>query len=338
MGSSLAAACLVAALVAAEPAAPLQRHEFTRIQMGVPIQISVYAASEEAANTAIRAAYDRIKALNDILSDYDPDSELSQLCKNSGPGRPVAASRELRFVLERSLELSADSDGAFDVTIGPIVRLWRKARRTRQLPAAAELEAALGKVDHRSIRVDSRAKTVELLKPGMQLDLGGIAKGYAADEALKALESHGVSRALVAAAGDIVAGDPPPGETGWRVGIGDLKDPESPPTSFVRLARRAVSTSGDAFQFVEIDGRRYSHLVDPKTGLGLTRRSSVTVLAADGITADSLASALCILGPEKGLELARRKKGLEVLIVEQSPGGETIEHRTPGLSIERASH
>lgn len=313
------AAAGMAAVAPNEP--PLQRFEFLQIQMGIPFEITVYAADEAAANKAVRAAYARVKQLNGMLSDYDPDSELNRLCQSSGPGKPVKVSPELLFVLQKSLELSKASDGAFDVTIGPVVDLWRRARRKKELPNPAAPKAALERVGYEHILIDEKAGTVELRKENMRLDLGGIAKGYAADEALRVLREHGVARALCAAAGDIVAGDPPPGEKGWRVGIAPLEKPDGPPSRFLSLANRAVSTSGDAFQSVEIDGTRYSHIVDPQTGLGLTTRSSVTVVAPKGITSDSVASAVSVLGRNAGLKLVESMDGVSALFVAEEKDG-----------------
>ncbi len=291
--------------------------------MGVPFVAAFYACDEAVANQAITAVWARIEHLNSLMSDYDSSSELMRLCRDSGPGKPVAVSRELFFVLSKAAEVSAASDGTFDVSVGPLVKLWRRARRQKELPNAKHLAEARELVGFRNIklcRLGTPARplragegkdgqecpsygTVELLQAGMKLDLGGIAVGYAGDEALKVLRQHGISRAMIDGSGDIVLGDPPPGETGWRIGIASLREPDAPPKQFVRLANCSISTSGDAFQFVELSGQRYSHIVDPQTGLGLTRRSSVTVIAPDGITADSLATAVSVLGPERGLKL-----------------------------------
>ena len=317
--------CLISRLVAAppdgiDPPSKLERFEFEQVRMGVPFRISLYSRDKAVANDAARAAFARIKELNLILSDYEPDSELMRLCRTSRPGRPVQVSPELFFVLQRALAVSKASEGAFDVTVGPLVALWREARRSRTMPEPEKVAAARERVGWKFMRLDPTGRAVELLKPGMRLDLGGIAKGYAGDEALRVLEQHGVARALVAAAGDIVAGDPPPDRPGWRIGIAPLDAPEGPPSRHVLLENAAVSTSGDAFQYVEIDGVRYSHIVDPQTGLGLTTRSSATVVASDGISADSLASAVSVLGPERGLKLIATREATAALIVESDEG------------------
>lgn len=298
----------------------LQRYEFRQIEMGAPFRITLYAADEAAANKAAEAAFERIDALEDIMSDYDPDSELMRLCRKSEPGEAVAVSDDLLHVLVRAQKLSKKTDGAFDVTVGPIVRLWRIARRKKELPPQQALQAALGKVGYQNVKLDRRAGTVELKKQGMRLDLGGIAKGYAGDEALEVLEKHDLPRALVDAGGDIVAGDPPPGKKGWRIGIASPVKPDEPPERFLQLQNAAVATSGDAYRFIEIDGTRYSHIVNPKTGVGLTVRRSVTVVAPKGISADAMASALSVLGPRRGIELVEQCKHTAALIAQQEDG------------------
>jgi thiamine biosynthesis lipoprotein len=285
----------------------LQKYEFLQIRMGVPVEFQVYATAETAANNAAEAAYARFKELDRVMSDYDPDSELMRLCRDSGPGRPVKVSDDLWLVLSRAQELAQQTDGAFDVTLGPLTDLWRKSRRRQRPPSAEELADARQRVGQESLRLDAEQQTVELLKENMRLDLGGIAIGYAADEALRVFQTHGLTRVLIDASGDIVAGDPPPGRDAWRIEMEPLNTGRHPsqPRQVLSLVNCAVTTSGDAYKFVEFDGVRYSHIVDPRTGLGLTRRSSATVIAADGITADSLATAVSVHGPERGLELVK---------------------------------
>ncbi len=285
--------------------------------MGVPFRITLYTADEAVGKAAADAAFARVEVLNSILSDYDPDSELSRLARTAGQGNAVPVSRILWRVLERSQALAERTDGAFDITVGPLVNLWRRARRKGELPSGALLAEMRERVGWRHLRLDPAAGTAELLRPDMRLDVGGIAKGFAADEALAVLRERGVSRALVAASGDIVAGDPPPGERGWRVAVATLDAPGAVPVPALALANAAVSTSGDAFQYVEIDGVRYSHIVDPRTGVGLTDHSLVTVVAPDGLTADGLDTAADVLGPERGMKLIEDTPGVAGRFVRQ---------------------
>ena len=328
----LAGACvwLILASISTAQESDLKRFEFTRIEMGVEFRVALYASGFEVASNASNAAFDRVRDLNKVMSDYESSSELMRLCATSKPGNPVVVSPELMTVLSHSQLVATASNGAFDVTLGPVTKLWRRARRQMELPASNDLQQACASVGFQFLKLNSQDRSVELLKSGMRLDLGGIAKGYAADETLKLLRAKGISRALVAASGDIAVGDPPPGKDGWIVAVESLTRKNVPDLS-LKLANQAVSTSGDAYQSVEIAGRRYSHIVDPKTGLGLEQRSSVTIIAATGMQADALATAVTVLGPEAGLELARSGKAgqAEALIVRLDEHGQPVRHSTP---------
>lgn len=312
----LATLCLLAGRILAAPPdeSALTRFEYSRVEMAVPVKMVLYAADEATAAAAADAAFARIRQLNGILSDYDPESELRRLCDSGGEGKAVGVGEELWYVLTRAQDLSERSGGAFDVTVGPVVRLWRRARRRHEMPSAERLEAARELVGYGLVRLDPKQLAVELAKPGMRLDLGGIAKGYAADEALAVLRERGVGRALIDAGGDIRLGDPPPDKRGWLIGMAPLER-DARPSRYLWLSKVAIATSGDTWQYVEIGGRRYSHLVDPRTGLGLTDHSSVTVIAPDCITADSLASAASVLGPKRGLKLIDDTPDAAALIV-----------------------
>lgn len=301
-----------------------ERFQFREPHLGTIVDLTLYAPSETVANDSARAAFARIEELNRILSDYNPDSEVMRLCRTAGTGQVVPVSQELFDVLAKSNEISRQTDGAFDVSIGPVVKLWRAARRQKKLPAEDQLAAARELVDWREIRLDAKARTVELRKKGMLLDFGGIAKGYIADQTRAVLVQRGIRQCLVAVAGDIAVGDAPPGRDGWRIGVAPLDKPDGQPSRYLRLANCSVSTSGDAFQFVEIAGVRYSHIVDPATGLGLTHRSSVTVVAADGATSDGLDTALSVLGPERGMKLIEKSPGTAALFVLATDDGPSV--------------
>ena len=229
-------------------------------------------------------------------------------------------SAELFDVLEQAQKFSALSDGAFDVTVGPLVRLWRFTRKKKTLPTPAEVHEAASSVGYEKLRLDRKARTVTLLAPNMRLDLGGIAKGYAADQALAILKGRGCARALVAASGDIAVGDPPPGQRGWRVSIASMDARTNETTSSVLLRDAGISTSGDTEQFAEIDGVRYSHIVNPRTGVGLTNRIQVTIIAPNATTTDALATGVSVLGPVRGLALVDSVPRTAALIVTKSDG------------------
>jgi thiamine biosynthesis lipoprotein len=296
------------------PNPSLERYEFSQRLMGISFDISVYAPNEAVANEAAEAAFGRIRKLNAIFSDYEPDSELNRLCKTAGTGQAVPVSRELFQILETSVELSEKSGGAFDVTVGPLVRLWRKARQTKQLPDKAHIDMAKALVGYGMLKLDREHQTVQLAKQGMQLDLGGIAVGYACDDVMQMFKSRGLNQVMIDGSGDILCGEPPPGEAGWIIGIAPLM-PDGPPTRNVQLKNAAISTSGDLFQHVEFNGVRYSHIVDPKTGLGLTDRSEVSVIARDCISADAWSTTVSLLGPERGLKFIAERPGAAAFIM-----------------------
>jgi thiamine biosynthesis lipoprotein len=278
----------------------MQRFEYRQVRMGVETRLVVYAPDEARALEACRAAYHRISQLEAKMSDYRPDSELMLLCQRA-VNRWVRVSRELFYVLWRAQKLAAQTAGAFDITIGPLVQLWREAQRTKQLPNQATLNEAKARAGWQKLILSKRRRAVRLAIPGMRLDLGGIAKGYACDEALRMLTRFGIRCALVQMGGDLVVGDPPPDQLGWRIELPGLDGQGQT----LLLRRRALSTSGSTEQYVEIGGKRYAHIIDPRTGLGLTHLTLARVQASDGITADSLATAACIMGAE-GIDRLKR--------------------------------
>ena len=317
-------------------AAELIRFEYQRPEMGMAFRIVLYATNQPAGDAAADAAFQRIQQLNGIMSDYEEDSELSKLSRSSGSGRQIPVSEDLWLVLSRAQDLAKKSNGAFDVTVGPFVNLWRRARRQHQLPDPARLTQARKAVGYRHVRLNPVNHSVELLVPNMKLDLGGIAKGYAIGEALKILRAQGIDRALVEGGGDVAVSEPPPGKKGWRFELSSLDITNAPPAHFLSLKNAAISTSGDLYQRLEIDGKRYSHIVDPHTGIGLTDHSLVNVVAPESITADSLTKVISVLGPKKGMKFIEHTPEVAARIM-RDPGGkiETYESRRFAQYYER---
>ena len=325
---------------------PLVRCEFEAVEMAIPFRIVAYAPNWFVASNAAHAAFARISDLNRSLSDYDAESELSHLSLTAGSGIAIPLSADLATVLLRARDFSAASGGAFDVTVGPLTQLWRRARRQHELPDPERLTQALEAVgwtnliltrtladadlsSRRSPSTVALSYTARLNKPKMRLDLGAIAKGYALDEAARVLRQHGLTRTLVTGAGDMVAGDPPPGESGWKIDLAPLDLADAPPGLSVRLKNGSLCTSGDLFQHVEIGGVRYSHIVDPHTGLGMTDHSLVIAIGPDGITTDALSTTLSVVGPERGLPIARQFRS-EARII-RAPGGQIEISATRGF-------
>lgn len=258
------------------------RYQASEPHMGTLATITLYADSPDHAREGFVAAFRRIGELDSILSDYRPDSELSRVCDIRGP-----LSRDLMTVLKRAQRLSQETSGAFDITVGPLSRLWREARLKKRLPDAAAISQALSRSGYTRLQIDEAGRNVNCSTDGMRLDAGGIAKGYAADEALAMLRRAGIRSALVALSGDIAVGDPPPDKPGWRIKV---------QTETLLISNVGVSTSGDEFQFLEIDGHRYSHIIDPRSGAALRDAPVVSVIAETATEADSLATALNVLG------------------------------------------
>jgi len=318
----LAAFCLLLRPVLAADE-PLQKFVYEKAEMGLPFRISMYAPDEATAKAAADAAYERIAVLNSIFSDYDSDSELSRLSQTSGQGKVVPVSTPLWEVLVRAQKYAERSDGAFDITVGPLVSLWRRARHKQELPSPESIAEMKARVGYKNLRLDPEHHAAELLIPDMRLDLGAIAKNYAVEDAVRVLKEHGITRALVGGSGDMTASDAPPGQPGWRIEVAPLDAPDAPPPQIIYLKNYGVATSGDMFQHVEIGGKRYSHIVDPRTGYGLTDHSLVTVVAPDCMIANSLTTSISVLGPERGLKL-----------VEETPGAAAHVVRKPGDKIE----
>jgi thiamine biosynthesis lipoprotein len=258
--------------------------------MGTEARIVLFARDRALADAAATAAYHRIAQIDRALSDYRVDSEVAAVAAAAGQRAATVGDDFLR-VLAVALDIARETGGAFDPTAGPLTALWREARRAGRMPDDSAVARATRLVGWQRVHLDTLARTVRLATPGMRLDFGGIAKGFAADAAIDALTKHGAPSALVAFGGEIVAGDPPPGEQGWAIdaagadAVGDSR----------RIAHAAISASGDTEQFIEIDGVRHSHVLDPRTGRPLTDRVAITVFAADGMTADAFATAAGVL-------------------------------------------
>jgi FAD:protein FMN transferase len=313
----------------------LHRYEAVEPHMGTLVRITLYAPDEQAARDAFRAAFDRIRDLDRILSDYRPDSELNQITQ-AAVGHAVRVSEDLFRVLAASQDLADATGGAFDVTQGPVVRLWREARKTARVPDPAALEDAARRSGFRKLHLDAEHRTVTFDMTGMALDVGAIGKGYAASEAIGVLGGRGVKSALVAVSGDLAFSEAPPGQGGWRIGVYPGEALPGVP-AMLELTNAAVSTSGSSEQHVDIGGRRYSHIIDPASRMGLVDDITVTVIAPNGLDADGLDTAVSVLGLDRGLALIESRPGTAALIIQRTSAGTTARSSSRFLELVKGS-
>lgn len=288
---------------------------FRQPKMGSIFTIQVYTIDSIAAAKTAQKAFAAVDSLNLIFSDYLETSELSTLSTTARTHTWVKVSPALFDILQQSKTAWQKSNGAFDVTVGALSRLWRTTRKKKSLPAESLLQNALNSVGSEHLLLDVKHQTIQLSASQTILDLGGIGKGYAAQRMLEIMQQAGFERALCDAAGNMAIGNAPPQRAGWLIGVSQPNQANKLMDKFLTLKNVAVSTSGDLFQYVDIDGKRYSHIVNPRTGMGLTNRRQVTVISADATQADWLSTACCILSPRKALRLAKREKA-DILILE----------------------
>jgi len=301
-----------------------------RLVMGTFARIVAIAADAKVADKAIKAALVEIESVDKLMSDYKSDSEISRVNRD-GFARPVAVSEPTYGVLEKSIEFSKLTGGAFDITVGPLVDLWRSAGKKSRAPTEEELAAAKAKVGFEKLILDDNNRTAKFAVEGMRLDLGAIGKGYAVDKAIEAAQRAGALGAMVDLGGHIRCfGKPARGRKKWLIGLQDpkaMKNPEfqAPGLSesgillTLKLTEQAVATSGDYQQFVLIDGKRYSHIINRRTGAGAEGLSSVTIITDSATDADALATAVSIMGVEKGLALIEKMPNAEAIVITSPP-------------------
>lgn len=298
------------------------------ITMGTFAHILVVAQNQSQADAAIDAAFDTIYDIEHLMSDYDPNSQLS-LVNREAFEHPIKVDDGLFEVLTAAKLYSCMSDGAFDVTVGPVVQLWRKAKNDSAAPSPEALAKAKEAVGYENLVLDAENKTVQFTKEGMFLDLGGIAKGYAVDKAIEILKAAGLKGGMVDIGGNLRCfGTPADGKPHWLIG---LQDPQTDGEILMTLNMddRAVATSGDYRRFVVIDDQKHSHIVNPATADSAQDLSSVTIIAPTAMAADALATAVTVMGNEKGLELIEKNEDTEAILI--SHAEETTFEKTSGV-------
>jgi len=285
----------------------------TETIMGTQVSITVVAKTGKEVEAAIDAAMAEVRRFDRMMSLYKDDSELTRVNMAAGKD-PVTVSPEMIEMEEAARKISELTDGAFDVTVGPLVVLWQMRLKEGKAPTETEIERIRSRVGYRNIIVDKKASTLFLKKPGMIMDFGACAKGYVADKVAELLKGRGIDNAIVALAGDIrVMGHRPDGSS-WRIGVQHPRDPTKTLT-VLELSDKYISTSGDYERYQIVHRKRYHHILDPRTGKPSEGMESVTLVGDRGSVGDPLATALFILGPEKGLTIVK-KLGYEAIFVD----------------------
>ncbi|MFH1538956.1 MAG: FAD:protein FMN transferase [bacterium] len=313
--AAIAAALAAGGAGCSKRAEEMRKYEDTRLKMGTFVTVTLYGEGEERLKEVGEAAFAEIDRVNSVFSLYDEGSELSRL--NRREGGAVGVSDEMAEMIERSVEISRATGGAFDVTMEPLVHLWREARESGRRPGGRQIAEAKRKTGYKKLRIQGKSLVLSFLESGMSLDFGAIAKGYAVERAAGVVREGGVESGLVNAGGDIRAVGAKPGGGPWVLGIQNPRKRKSVLLK-VFLKDAAVATSGDYEQYFEEEGkgRHESHIIDPRTGHGTRKTISVTVIAPDAALADALATALSVLGPVEGLEVLEKSFPLaEALIV-----------------------
>lgn len=285
--------------------------------MGTRVYVELWADDASAGNSAIDAVMASMRYIDELMSHYKPESQLSRINAHAAEG-PVVVDPELFDVIRQSIHYSEITQGAFDITYASVGYLYDYRNRIR--PTEAEIQAKLPGVNYRFLELDPARHSVRFARPGMRIDLGGIAKGYAVDRGIKILEEHGVAHAIVTAGGDSrIIGD----RFGrpWVVGIRNPDDAHSVVTR-IPLVDSAISTSGDYERYFDEDGVRYHHIIDPHTGHSASKVRSATILAPTAIQTDGLSKTAFVLGPEKALQILEKIPGVDAVFV--TPDGRVL--------------
>ncbi len=304
------------------------------LSMGTVFEVSAYVANKYEAEEAFNDVFKEVNRLDYLMSNYKEESELSEINKNAA-SEPTTCDNELAYVIEQSLQYSDITDGAFDITIGPLMKKWGFFKEQGRIPGKEELKSVLESVSYKNIIIEetvkkslfrdpSIVKTISFKHSDTQIDLGGIGKGYAVDMAIRVLKGNGANSALINFAGNIYAYGTPPEKDSWVIGLQHPRKSEGLLGSF-EIRDKAVSTSGDYEKFFTIDGERYSHIIDPRTGNPVKGIVSVTIVTDNATRADALSTGVFVLGLDKGMDLIEKLSDVEgIIIYEDGDSGLSI--------------
>lgn len=286
--------------------------------MGSPFRIIIESPDSTKAALAADSAFAYIAYLNSIMSDYLDGSEINRLSASSGSGKWVKVTPELFEVVRLSVQISQLTNGYFDITVGPAIQEWRRAMRRNYFPTAKTLRQKRHAIGYKAIDLDTNTQSIRLRKTKMKLDLGGIGKGYAAEKASLLLSQLGYKSAIVDAGGDLSIGNKPTSKQGWEISINSGTNSDSIQT--IQLANKGIATSGANYRFIEHKGKKYSHIVNPRTGIGLRHHLRTTVIAPSATQADALSTAVSIAGIRKSKKMLKKFPDVQVWLLEEKEG------------------
>lgn len=281
--------------------------------MGSRFEITAVCSDEDQAKTAIKAAIQEIKRIESLISSWDANSQTSAVIKNAGI-KPVKVDLELFKLIRRSIKISKLTQGAFDISYASMDKIWKFDGSMKLMPDSTAVAESVSKINYQNIELDEINKTVFLKEKGMKIGFGAIGKGYAANKALKVMSKMNLDGALVNASGDLISWGKDEGNQDWRIGISNPKNKDQI-YSWLTIKENAVVTSGNYEKFVEFNGKKYSHIIDPRSGYPVSGLSSVTIICPDAELADALATAVFVMGKDKGLELINHLNGIECILV-----------------------
>jgi len=298
------------------------------MKMGSAFNLIIVSADSNKANHLARKSYELVDSLNHIFSNYDSSSELSKINASAGL-LPYKMSTAMLDLVQKSQYAYIQSKGAYDISIGPLSSLWRNARKAKLFPEASTVLATKKLVGLNQVKINKRLGTIFLPNANMQLDFGGIAKGYIAQWVINFLKANGIQQALVDAGGDIVMSGPPLNQQGWLIGVNLPETTDDLLNKKLQLSNCSVATSGDVYQFIEYKGVKYSHIINPLTGYGVTNLRNVTIVAKTGATADWLATACSILPIKEAKQLAISHQA--ALLITTLKNGKLVFEATPSF-------
>ena len=308
--------------------AQTRKFSYSEMKMGSAFNLIIVSADSNKANHLARKSYELVDSLNHIFSNYDSSSELSKINASAGL-LPYKMSTAMLDLVQKSQYAYIQSKGAYDISIGPLSSLWRNARKAKLFPEASTVLATKKLVGLNQVKINKRLGTIFLPNANMQLDFGGIAKGYIAQWVINFLKANGIQQALVDAGGDIVMSGPPLNQQGWLIGVNLPETTDQLLNKKLQLSNCSVATSGDVYQFIEYKGVKYSHIINPLTGYGVTNLRNVTIVAKTGATADWLATACSILPIKEAKQLAISHQA--ALLITTLKNGKLVFEATPSF-------